>query len=92
MVGKPLDNKNVYINISALITKLQQVQLRMSVLLQDLVEFFDRFGHVLGRLLLELQIGLLLLVESGTADLSLLLQLGDDALVLPTDLVRQASD
>lgn len=92
MVGKPLDNKNVYINISALITKLQQVQLRMSVLLQDLVEFFDRFGHVLGRLLFELQIGLLLLVEGGTADLSLLLQLGDDALVLPTDLVRQASD
>lgn len=59
----------------------------MSVLLKNLVEFLDGFGDVLDRFFLELQTCLLLLVESGTAKLSLLFQLGNNTLVLPSNLM-----
>ena len=60
--------------------------------LDDLLEGSDLGCDVLASLSLELDQLLLLLVVSGSLDLPLSLKLGNDVLVLPSDLVRKSAN
>jgi hypothetical protein len=63
----------------------------VAVGLEELVLGGNLIGDGLGSLDAELGEGLLSLVESGRSDLSLVLKLGNDSLVLPSDLVGKTA-
>lgn len=66
--------------------------LSVSVSLDDLLVRGDLRGNILAGLLLQLSNLLLIRIEDGSLHLSLGLKLGNNVLVLPSDLVGEASD
>ena len=64
----------------------------MAEFLESRVILLDFLGHIFGRFGFQLEVGLLFLVERGAANFSLLLELADDALILPANFVRETAN